>query len=448
MAEYSVDKGREIIPSSQMALQLFQDFPMGILQADQDIGYNKPKTLIQVSSLSLLSRRAINACYFLISDTPDDKDLHVASLAYFKWLTKFDSRNTAYLKKALEEVQKSLVQVSVVDVRNPEKEAWLSVALLGKVAIANGKIAFSVDSAVRKLIKNPDQFSYLSLRIVAAFTSQYAMELYEKLLGYQHEGVTPWITIDVFDKEWVKLKGEQREFKYLKRDIISPAIAQINDLSNLRIELETRKAVGSMKISEFRFRVFDNPTGKMLIGADDRIRLKEIYQILTEEFGLSESQMDSIIDMSTEKIWSAVEYTRSRVASGVRIGIPAKYFMSALQGGWQVPKGRLASSESPQVKAEKEKKETAKRKVALDESAKSVTKGIEVVVEFLEAAKHVENREHAIDAWLEFKSSSAAKILGKGISLGEDFEEELKDKKIRMAFAGFLSGKRGKQPRS
>jgi hypothetical protein len=436
---------QHLVPANQLALQLFQEFPT-LVQTDQDIGYNKPKTLIHVSSLSLLSRRAINACFFLISDS-QEQDIHTASLPYFKWLIGFDSKNSSYLKKALTEAQKSLVQVSVVDSRNSDKEAWMSVPLLGKVAMANGQIAFSVDSSVRKLIKNPDQFSYLSLRILAAFTSQYALELYEKLLGYHPEGVTPWISIDDFDKHWVTLKGDQREFKYINRDIIAPAISQINELSNLRVELDTRKAPGSRKITEFRFKIADNPTGKLVIGADDRAKLKELYQTLTEEFGLSESQLESISEMSTEKIVAAIEYTRSRSAAGVRIGIPAKYLLSALQGGWTVPKSRSKQlfqiTDSPQAKTETERKAQEKKRAALEETVAAKFKASDSIVsEFLTAAKGEGSHQHAVDAWADFLMSPAAKFIGKKKAIGENFVVALEDSRVRGAFAGYLDSKR------
>jgi hypothetical protein len=434
----------ELVPANQLALQLFQDFPT-LVQADKDIGYHKPKTLIQVSSLSLLSRRAINACFFLISDTAD-ADMHTASLPYFKWLIGFDSKNSSYLKKALTEAQKSLVQVSVVDSRS-DKEAWMSVPLLGKVAMANGQIAFSVDSSVRKLIRNPDQFSYLSLRILAAFTSQYALELYEKLLGYHTDGATPWISIDDFDKDWVTLKGDQREFKYINRDIITPAISQINEISNLRVELDTRKAPGSRKITEFRFKISDNPTGKLVIGSDDRAKLKELYLTLTEEFGLSESQLESISEMSTEKIVAAIEYTRSRSAAGVRIGIPAKYLLSALQGGWTVPKSSSKQlfqiTDSPQAKTEKEKTAQEKKRAALEESVSAQFKASDSIVnEFLAAAEGEGNHQHAISAWADFLTSPAAKFIGKKKAIGDDFVVALEDSRVRGAFAGYLDSKR------
>ena len=84
----------------------------------------------------------------------------------------------------------------------------------------------------------------------------------------------------------------------------------------------------------------------------------------------------------------------------------------------------------------------------MDESAKSVSKGAEIVEEFLEAAVNVDNKQHAVDAWIEFLSSPGAKLLGKNAVISEDYEVELKNKKIRMAFAGFLSAKRGKQARA
>lgn len=421
----------------QLALSLFQDFPEGIQYAPKDVGYSKPKTLIQVSSVSLLARRALNACYFLVSDTTSETDIYTVNLAYFKWLIGFDSRNSMYLKKALTECQQSAVSALVADPRSPAREAWVSVPLIGKVGVSGGQLMFYLDPTIKKLIKNPDQFSYLSLRILAAFTSQYALELYEKLLPYLEQGVTPWIRIEDIDKEWIELKGEQTEFKYINRDVLTPAITQINKISNIFVELDTRKAPGSRKVAEIRFIVRENPDGEMVIGADKRAKLKELHEILTDEFGLSPSQLDAVANsengQSIEKLWSAVEYTRSRIEGGAKIGVPAKYLLAALDGGWSVPKARDITGESARI----ESKPKALRRTAGDLDDAAVAEQISAFF----ASFLTEGGDVLLSTWRRFLASTQGKLLANNVGgLSLNYERELKsgNAEVTQAFAKWL----------
>lgn len=434
----SKDEPVKVVPSTQLALKLFEDFPGAITDADTDVGYNKPKTLIQVSALSFLSRKALNACYFLVSDMEQD-GLTIANLAYFRWLIGFDSRNSAYLKKALKEAQKSTVEISVIDPNNPEKDVWLSVPLLGKVAISGGQIAFDIDRSIRNLIRNPEQFSYLSLRILASFTSQYASELYEKALPFLHEGTTPWIKVEDIGKNWISLKGDQTEFKYINRDVLTPAIKQINEMSNITISIEKKKAPGSLKVLSIRFVISENSEGKMVIGADYRSKLKELHNILREEFGLSDSQIEQIAEssngQSVEKLWSAIEYTRSRIESGAKIGIPAKYLMSALEGGWTAPKIRKPSLIFDEGSTEKKFGGTLPKIDPLERES--------LIGEFL--SSFMKEPNFCANTWAAFLKTTQAKLLAnhKG-SITTNYQRSLEDEDVRVVFAVFLKKKFGK----
>lgn len=435
----------QVVSSNQLALQFFEDFPLGITTATQDVGYNKPKALIQVSSLSLLSRRALNALYFLISDSKNE-DQYLANLNYFKWLIGYDSNNSAYLKKAFREAQQSAIDVSTVDTRYPDRESWISVPLLGKVGISNGQIAFTVDPSVKKMIVNPEQFSYLSLRILASFTGQYVIELYEKLLTYLDHGVTPWFAVENIDKELIAMKGGQKEFKYINRDVITPSITQINELSNIKAVLETQTAPGSRKISHIRFIVQNNPNGQMVIGSDIRMKMQELHQVLSDEFGLSEKQIEHVAQLpngqSVEKLWSSIEYVRSRIESGAKIGILAKYLMAALDGGWSVPKGKLVTDEGSLDLAAPT---TPKKKLTTPPDLSSdVVDGL--IMSFF-ASFMDDGPASLATTWGAFLASTAGKQLSnnKG-GLSRNYERELKgsDQDIRLAFAKWFQKRREK----
>lgn len=418
---------------SQLALQLFEDFPDGIVSVDQEIGYSKPKTLIQVSNLSLLTRRALNACYFLVADTQDSEDSYTVNLAYFKWLIGFESKNHKYLKDALSDAQRALVQVqiSMTGEHDVERDYWTSVALLGPVTIGNGMLQFSVDKKIRAQIKNPRWSSYLSLRILAAFSSQFATEIYEKLLEFLEEGASPWIRVEDFG-QWVNTK-KKLEFKYIRRDLIDPALEQINRISDIRVTLEVGKDPGQRRVSKFRFLIEANQEGTMVLGSESRGRMRTIINTLKDEFGLSDRQIESIIDgdISIEKLQSAIDYTRYRINNDKAkpVVLVPKYFLSALENGYRLPKISLDGHIDGKEK---------NLPLTVDQ-VKEKAFSTPMVAEFLRLSDS--DPTNTQDIWNAYCASIAGKLIAKKTDISS-FREALQYKNVARSFEGFLSGKK------
>lgn len=421
------------IPGTQLALKMFEDFPASIGDAPQDVGFNKPQTLLEVSGLSMLGRKALNACYFLISDKLDqESNKYVVNLSYFKWLIRFvSSNNLDHLEECLVEAQQTTIQARAEDPEDRSKKVWASVQLIGKVSIGRGKLFFEVDPAVKALIKEPNFKSFLSLRIVSAFKKRYAGELYEKLLHHREAMWTPWIEVEEFSPLWVALKGGAKEYKYLNRDVLTPCIEEINRISDLYVTQETETEDGSKKVLRFRFKIEPNPDGEMVIGAKEKSQIKELFEILSGEFGLSDRQIEDVQAMESganiEKLMSAIEYTRSEIKKG-KVKIPAKYLLSALDGGWKLPRapkqGLLIDHDN---QTDQKPKEPA---------APKATPGVDT---FLCGAKT--DNASALELWNEWRRSTPAMVWIKRFSLTEDFAKGLEVDDVRAAFDAFLEKK-------
>ena len=89
------------------------------------------------------------------------------------------------------------------------------------------------------------------------FTSRYALILWEVCFDYfdiaRKEGETPFIPLETF-RELVGLeKDKYQTFKELNRNVIKPAIKEINELTGYFVEVEHRRL--GRKIGELKFRI-------------------------------------------------------------------------------------------------------------------------------------------------------------------------------------------------
>jgi hypothetical protein len=304
-----------------------------ITKSPREIGYRKGTVLLSVTALSVLQRRVVNAAWLLAAQNPKLESYDV-DLAYFKWLARYDnSENYAHLRKVLNECQKATVQVTVED-DNPAKVKWVSVQLLGRVAMAGGRISFKVDELIRRELENPKGFTFLSVRIGAAL-SQYAYAFYERLGALRYQGTTEWFSVEEI-RSWANADAypSLAEYKQFKRYVIEKAVTQINELTDIRVTYEVRTTPGSRKVAYIRFIIRDNPNGALVLEATRPHELKDLYDILVNDFGLSQDEIQELVDnrdqYSDERIHAAIEFTRHRAKQG-KIKLPARYLMKAIR---------------------------------------------------------------------------------------------------------------------
>lgn len=215
---------------------------------------------------------------------------------------------------------------------------------------------------VLRQLKDPQRYTYLSLRMSAAL-SNYAYILYERLVSLRFMGTTEWIPLEVVRK-WVNADSVKSltEYKQFKRLVLDKNIAQINELTDLYVEFETRTSAGSKRVAALRFKLRDNAKGKLVLDFAYPHELKDLYETLVKGFGLSKRQIEEIIsnrEINTdERIRNAIELVKHRVKVG-EVKSPGAYLMRAINEGWSLSDmereggaaKRLESRTSPQVTA-------------------------------------------------------------------------------------------------
>lgn len=327
--------------SGQMALDIFNDLRLTdtpITEVLKDIGFNRNNLFLDIADVGLVGRRALDAAYFIVSHDPDCPTYEF-DLGYFKWLMSYDSENRVHLRAALREAQKAAIQVNDIDPDNPEKDRWVSVPLIGAVGISGGRIIFEVHETLRRQLRDPSSYTYLSLRIKGRFSSLHAALLYDRLAAVAYRGSTEWVDVDTV-REWLQCGDSKThaEFKYFRMRALEPAIQQINAVSDLNVSFETRSGQGSKRISKIKFTIHmkdvmpDLPALRPP-GAQD------LYNSLRDEFGLSQEQFEEI-SANRDKwsdIWiqQAIEFTTDRIDKG-KVKSPSLFLMKAIRDGLRI----------------------------------------------------------------------------------------------------------------
>lgn len=355
--------------SEQYALELFRQTiglkgtDATIVDAATDLIVKKNNILIDIGSLGLLGRRALNVMDFLASMAPAEVTDFDCDLGLFRFLLNFDSRNYKHLREALRETQKCtvLVEVEGKTRSGEEKTDFVSISVVNLVAVAGGRVYFQFPSAIRRLQKTQRGYTLLSLRTTASFTSQYAHALYERLRSVAFKGSpTEWLTVEEA-RRWAGASGDKYadEFKAFKRRVLEIAKAQINDFSDLFIDYETRSAPGSKKIAHIRFSFREQVAKGSPSFHQTEVR-KALYNTLRGEFGLGTREIEDIArdpqEFTPERIQAAIDFVRHRMKRNgqKKVHSPGRLLIKALKEGWTVPSAEAQDFPSGGVPAGQE----------------------------------------------------------------------------------------------
>ena len=216
----------------------------------------KASPAIQVQSkMSLLQRRAWNVLLANAYNELPNKDIHSVSMVELAAKLGFGEGNQAYLKEMLKSLVDCTVEWNLLNKDN--KQVWGVASLLASAEIENGVCLYEFARPLRLKLYNPRVYAKLNLRLQNQFTSKYALILWEICFDYfdteRDQGETPFIPLEVFKSLMGLEKDEYPIFKELNRNVIKPAIKEINDLTNYHVEVEQKRL--GRRIAELKFRI-------------------------------------------------------------------------------------------------------------------------------------------------------------------------------------------------
>lgn len=229
---------------------------------------------VKEGRLSLLSRKIFNVLMFNAQEQREpgkNAPLDTAVAQKYFWMpladlardASYDSRDSALLKQHLQEMQGIRLVLE-------DKRQWTSENLISSVKLVNpsglknkhsGKVwvGYAFPPEVHELVMAPGTYTKLSIFYQGLLRTGAGLALYEICRKYL-TNPSKLTNRDTYENWFVVLSGvtisgpdDLPLYKYFKRDVLLKAMAEINALTDIQVELVEHKT--GRKITHLQFRV-------------------------------------------------------------------------------------------------------------------------------------------------------------------------------------------------
>ena len=279
--------------------------------------------------LTLTQRKLVNALLYNAYEELLSEDTHSIPVSLLSEMIGFDSRNQAHLRQAIRGLTETSVEWDILE--DDGTSVWEVSSLLSSARIRAGVCTYRYDKGLAEKLKHPDIYSKINLSVIRELRSSHALSLYENCYRYVDIGHTGWWDLDVFRKLMsVDGLASYQEYKILKRDLITPSIREINKLSNIQVEMETRRKGRS--VSGVRFLVKYNKQLSLVgMEEEDEISESRAYLALREQ-GISKTLARSwVLEHEEAYIFEKLDLASSQAASGKIRSSKAGFLKSAIE---------------------------------------------------------------------------------------------------------------------
>lgn len=395
--------------------------------------------------LSLLSRKIFNVMVYHAQrvrvkgeNAPIDTE---AAKKYF-WIPLADvARDAAYDSKDTELLKEHVQELQNIRIFSEDDIQWTSERLVSSVKLVNPKglnkkggmlwFGFAFPPEVESMVMSPGSYTKLSIYYQGMLRSGASLALYEICRRY---ATNPSRVTSRHDWEWWygvitgnPVREELPEYKYFKRDVIKPAINEINKMTDINVELIEHKI--GRRVAQLQFGVTQAVQTPLMFPAPAVIDGELVQRMMA--LGVSQDDACDLLATTEEaKLRATLDLVETRVRNpkAARIESPAGYFKTALRDSYAAPA------------------EVAKKTLSRLDRKPDVQASITAIREryFVERAKDAfalyneMSEEEQGDWYARFKASPAAK--GIGLAKG------LATNTARTAFSMWLAAEQWPEP--
>lgn len=173
----------------------------------------------------------------------------------------YKSTNRKHFKEALIKMQdlKATWDILGQDGNN----AWASCVLLPFLVVDNEYVHYSFVEHIEPMLFNSEIFHHLNLGIQRLLKRDESVKLYDWVSRYKtnpskRTNCDPWELWRWIIYGEVDKKSYLQEYKLFKRDKLLPAIKEINEVTDIMLELIENKD-GSRRVKELQFKITEKP---------------------------------------------------------------------------------------------------------------------------------------------------------------------------------------------
>ena len=256
--------------------------------------------------------------------------------------------------------------ISVGAVRIAGNRLMTSERLVASVTLVNpnglkrhgGQVwfGFAFPPEVHELVMAPGTYTRLSIFYQGLLRSGASLALYEICRRYA-TNPSHMTSIETYEHWYGVLTGNPvvsdslPPYKYFKRDVLKPAIAEINALTDIQIELVEHKS--ARRVERLQFRVEVANQSQLEFPAPPVIDLELLGRLM--KFGFNQNEASDLMAQHSEsRLRATIAAVDARMVQkgGSKLESPAAYFRWCLKQD-TLPTPLLASEPRPAAKTKK-----------------------------------------------------------------------------------------------
>jgi hypothetical protein len=309
----------------------------------------------KVGRITLLTRRFFNALLHMAQET-GNQPTYRRRLSDVLGRASFDSNNTEVAKEQIRRMVGIQVEWNSV---GDEERRWGVSSLLSDVEIIEQSggvwIEWSYGEKVRGKLLDPEIYARISLQAYSHLRSSASAALYEICVRYVTSPTG--LTLRAAWQWWrPRLTGNpedlqsETEYKIFKRDVLKPAISEVNSLTDIMVELIEHKA--GRKIGEIQFKAVRENQNQLDLPNPNLVN-SDLIQRMVDLIGMQKNLAAQLYsDHEEELLLSTIDLTLQRDAdkSLPPLRSRAAYFKDAIRGKYAksaVKKQQLQTSAAP-----------------------------------------------------------------------------------------------------
>jgi plasmid replication initiation protein len=349
----TTDKSEE----AQFTLALFDQQPPEILkkpvQAVHMVITGGVRTKTQLLAWNAMLK---NAHEFHERNPGVSVDTYSISRVELMQMIDYRSPNRKHLKEALTKMQDLKVEWDIL--KQDGDTQWASCVLLPFIAFDRDKVYYSYTAQIKPLLLDPKTYSRVDIRIQRSFRLDCAVALYEWVNRFRHNPSKRTTELPWEDWRWaiygaIEEKSILHEYKMFKREKLKPAILEINEKSDLQIELLENKD-GGRSIKRLQFIVTEKPFFK-IEAPDDSIKLE--WEKRLEDLGVTARTRKKLFaHYPIDVIEAHHNYTVARIADTSQTPLKnvGAYLVHAIENryAWDMIKREAEKVENPNAMAD------------------------------------------------------------------------------------------------
>lgn len=294
------------------------------------------------NKLTLIQRKICNILLFNALDKINECEIHEISLRKLCSLVGYNSNDSNLIKASIKTLISVVMEWNLledskfINEENYPEDAisWNASSLLAGASIKAGIVKYSYSPQIKSVLSSLEIYGRINLFVQAKFNSSYSLVLYENCVRFKNIKQTSWFTIELF-RSLMGVSGDKySSFKEFKRNVITPAVKEINQKSDIFIEVQFRKSGRNIIALQFLIKensqylpVFRKPQQQNELGEKALL-----LEVLTSHYQFSPKKAAQLL---TEYDADYLKEKHALVSEKKKIDHPGAYLISALKNDYQ-----------------------------------------------------------------------------------------------------------------